>query len=196
MGVNFGITMRAEIDPSKLQKEVEKELSVQIYGKTVVPVSQGVFAEMRDALEEHIKSDVYAEWEPSKYLRRSEHTGMGTSLLESAENAQAIYKKDGYKWTSGLRYEPTAEHDNPEWSDPDMEPDRLIGRIEKKIPPYIYEPIRGEIPKRPFWQNFVTEMIEGGRLARTVETILKEKGIAEPGDSIRDVLREESDGNY
>ena len=52
------------------------------------------------------------------------------------------------------------------------------------------------IPERPFWQNFIEELIEGGRLERTVEAELKRRGIAEPGDHITGVIRDDADGNY
>ena len=202
MGLGYDINVEVREGFNQISKEVEKELQKKLYGGAVAAVSSAVATELRDVLGFHIRHDVYDAYEPTgliHYERRSENSGLGTSLLESADedNAQSIFKLESNgSWTSGIRYEPTAEHENYEWSDPDLEPDRLISRIEKKDPPYNFEPKKGKIPKRPFWQEFVAEMIEGERFAKTVEEILKEKGIAEPGDSITGVVREESDGNY
>ena len=202
MSLGYDIKVETKEDFNQIAKEIEKELQKQLYGGAVAAVSDAVAKELRDVLGFHIRHDVYDAYEPKgliHYERRSEHRGLGTSLLESADedHAQSIFKLESNgSWTTGIRYEPTAEHEHYEWSEPDLELDRLISRIEKKEPPYNYEPRTGKIPKRPFWQEFVTEMIEGGRFAKTVEEILKEKGIAEPGDSITGVIRDESDGNY
>ena len=202
--MSLGIEMKVEAkeDFNQIAKEVEKDLQRQLYGGAVAAVNEAVVAELREILRRHIRDDVYGRYTPQgemKYLRRSEHQGLGTSLRESADedHAKSIFNmKSGGVWESGICYEPTAEHENAEWSDPDLEPDRLISRIENKDPPYHFEPKKRKIPKRPFWQNFVEEMIEGGQFARTVEEILKEKGIAEPGDVISGIIRDESDGNY
>ena len=202
MSLGIDIKMEVQGDFRQIANDVERDLQKQLYGGAVAAVNDAVVTELRDVLGFHIRHDVYEAYEPKgliHYERRSKHRGLGTSLLESADedHAQSIFKlESGGKWVSGISYEPTAEHENYEWSEPDLEPDRLISRIENKDPPYNYEPRRGKIPKRPFWQEFVTEMIEGGRFAKTVEEILKEKGIAEPGDSITGVIRDESDGNY
>ena len=202
MGVDFDIKVEAQGDFNQIAKEVEKDLQRQLYESTVAKVHDAVVSESREVLQRHIRDDVYGMYQPQgelHYIRRSDKTGLGTSLLESADekHAKSIFQlKSGGVWESGIRYEPTGEHANFEWSDPDLEPDRLIGRIEKKDPPYNFEPKKRKVPKRPFWQNFVEEMIEGGQFAQTVEKILKEQGIAEPGDTITGVTRDESDGNY
>lgn len=203
MSLGYDIKVETKEDFHQIAKEIENDLQRQLYGGAVAAVNEAVVSDLREVLRRHIRDDVYGMYEPSpdaeiKYLRRSEHTGMGTSLLESADekHAKSLFElKSGGVWVSGISYEPTGEHENMEWSDPDIEPDRLISRIENKVPPYNFEHKR-KIPKRPFWQNFVEEMIEGGQFARTVEEILKEKGIAEPGDTIMGVTRDESDGNY
>ena len=176
---------------------IEKEAKLILNAKVSREISNTVYADMKEALEQHVKDDVYRSYYPEKYLRRSEKPSFGTSLLKSAETAKQIgpFDYSTMEWVTGLDYEPTGEHENYEWYGVDG--DLLIGRIEKKEPPYQYEPRNGKgIPERPFWQNFIEELIEGGRLERTVEAELKRRGIAEPGDHITGVIRDSSDGNY
>jgi hypothetical protein len=181
---------------------IEKEAKLILNAKVGEEISNAVYADMKDALEEHIRDDVYSHaiYEPKTYLRRSEHRGMGVSLRKAVtkkEYTQQIGPFDyaTMEWVAGLSYEPTGKHENLDWYGVDG--DLLIGRIEKKEPPYQYEPRKGKgIPERPFWQNFIEELIEGGRLERTVEAELKRRGIAEPGDHITGVIRDDADGNY
>lgn len=178
-------------------EEIEKEAKLILNAKASREISNAVYADMKEALEQHVKDDVYRSYYPEKYLRRSENPSFGTSLQKSAETAKQIgpFDYSTMEWVGGLDYEPTGEHENSEWYGVDG--DLLIGRIEKKEPPYQYEPRKGKgIPKRPFWQLFVEELIEGGRLERTVEAELKRLGIAEPGDHITGVIRDDADGNY
>ena len=176
---------------------IEKEAKLILNAKVGREISNAVYADMKEALEQHIKDDVYRSYYPQEYLRRSENPSLGTSLLKSAETAKQIgpFDYSTMELVAGLEYEPTGEHDNSAWYGVDG--DLLIGRIEKKEPPYQYEPRKGKgIPKRPFWQMFVEELIEGGRLERTVEAELKRLGIAEPSDHITGVIRDGADGNY
>lgn len=196
-GIEFDVEVRE--DAESIRKDIEKEIGYKLYGPDMHSINIALYEDMKDALWTHIKEDVYAGYQPTEYLRRKDHTGMGESLLDTLKNkerTQNIAEMKNGKLIFGLSYEPTAEHENPEWIDPDMTPDQLIGRIEKKQPKYNFNPKKGEIPDRPFWQNFVSEMIEGGRFARVLDDILKQTGIAEPGDSISGVMRDSSDGNY
>lgn len=179
-------------------EEIEKEAQRMLTAEKCRAVSNAVYADMKEALEAHIVDDVYDAYSPTQYLRRKDHESMGVSLLKSAENAQQIgpfdYSSRDY-WVTGLAYEPSGEHENIEWSDVDG--DKLISRIEKKDPPYRFEPRKGpKIPKRPFWQLFVEELIESGRLERSVKRELIAQGIAEPSDNITGIIRHNEDGNY
>lgn len=203
MSIGIDVKVVVTSTAEQIQKEVETDVQRQLFaGNAVVKVHEAVVTELRDVLGFHIRHDVYEAYTPTgevHYKRRKDNGDFGTSLLKSADkdHAESIFDLEhGGRWKSGIRYEPTAEHENWRWSDPDLKPDELIGRIEKKEPQYNFNPIRGEIPDRPFWQDFVTEMIEGGRFASTLEKILKEQGIAEPSDTITGITRDSSDGNY
>lgn len=179
---------------------IEKEAKTFFTASVARELANVVYADMKEALEQHIREDVYQEYpDPKMYKRRKDDPRRGTSLLASVDDVNYTKQIGPFDYTTGqvvagLSYEPTGEHENWRWSD--ASGDDLIGRIEKKDPKYNWEPKNGEIPKRPFWQRFVEEMIEGGRFARVVEAELKRRGIAEMTDHITDVVRDNADGNY
>lgn len=193
---SIGITIEASGFES-----IKKEADLIFTARVARELANVVYADMKDALESHIKEDVYWEYTPKKhgYERRSEDPRRGTSLIAAVEDEDYTKQLEPYDYSvgavvAGLSYEPTGEHENRWWSDTDG--DELIGRIEKKDPKYNWEPKDGSLKKRPFWQNFVEEMIEGGRFARVIEEELKRRKIAEPTDHIDGVTRDNSDGNY
>ena len=180
--------------------EIEKEARKIITAAKGRAISNAVYADMKEALEAHIRSDVYKGYYPKMYKRRSDEPRRGISLAESVTDQRYTKQIGPFDYASmelvaGLSYEPTGEHDET-WRWSDASGDALIGRIEKKDPPYNWEPKKEKIPERPFWQLFIEEMIEGGRFARTVEAELKKLGIAEPEDHITGVTRQNEDGNY
>ena len=73
--------------------------------------------------------------------------------------------------------------------------DDLIGRIEKHDPEYNWLPKKGkQIPNRPFWQNFVDEMVDDAELERFFVNAMKTQGFEiEIGCGVE---RETSDGKY
>lgn len=141
----------------------------------------------KDALRKHIREDVYSEsvYSPKVYRRRSEHKGLGTPLdyLEKP-NAQIIPPSGGnvnghLVVTSRLYYNPTGEHKKAKWHTADHSD--LIGRIEKKSPPYTWG--QDQVPPRPFWQNFINEMVGDGELEKSFVRHLKrtEKDVVSDG---------------
>lgn len=178
-------------------EELSREAGSLLSAAVARQVSEAVFSEMRDSLDSHVRDDVYgAPYTPKEYVRRSQHPEYGTSLRKSAQEAESIGPVDyeTMEWAAGLRYEPTGEHEHKAWSE--LDGDELIGRIEKKDPAYTFESKKKPIPKRPFWQNFVWDQIEGGEIEKTLDRVLKELGIAEAGDKIDGVIRGDEDGKY
>ena len=182
-------------------EEAEREARLVFSAAKARELSNAVYADMKEALEIHIRSDVYKAYDPKQYKRRSDDPRRGISLAESVVDDRYTKQIGPFDYTigyavAGLSYEPTGEHTET-WRWSDTSGDELIGRIERKDPPYNWEPKKGpKIPERPFWQLFVEEMIEGGRFARVVEEELKRMGIAEPTDHITGVIRDDADGNY
>lgn len=180
-------------------EELKKEVKNGVLRNHIQGISAAVCSELKDTLWRHVKEDIYHEYSPKEYLRRKDHPKFGTSLLQSAEDAEPLGEGGFYlngEWIAGIRYEPSTEHKISRWSD-GISSNELIGRIEKKEPAYNWEPKNGpKIPERPFWQNFVEEMIEGGGFERVLERELKKRKIAEPDDLITGVVRESEDGIY
>ena len=69
---------------------IEKEAKLILNAKVSREISNAVYADMKEALEQHVKDDIYRSYYPEKYLRRSENPSFGTSLLKSAETAKQI----------------------------------------------------------------------------------------------------------
>ncbi len=151
-----------------------------------------------ETLRKHIDSDVYRAYKPKIYERRSDDPSLGTPLNDMGKNVTQFKPFGGktsdtsFSVTGGISYDPTGEHQNSEWSD--VNENALIGRIERKSPPYNWEPKNGRLKPRPFWQNTVSEMTDGGEAERAIIWAFGEKGIELDMDS--GVERESSDGDY
>lgn len=195
--MSANITMKIEATGFE---DIEKEAMKILTPSKWREISNAVYADMKDALDSHIQSDVYHEYIPKMYKRRRDDPRRGISLAESVEDERYTKQIGPFDYASmelvaGLSYEPTGQHEET-WRWSDTNGDKLIGRIEKKDPPYNWEPKGEKIPERPFWKRFVEEMIEGGRIERILETELKRLGIAESTDHITGVIRQSEDGNY
>ena len=117
--------------------------------------------DMVDCLAEHIQSDVYgADFFPTEYERRGENGGL---LDMNGNTTVSPVGDDGIQ----MDYEPSGEVDPPnKYGDQDyLDGDALIGRIEHLDPPYDWT---RRPPARPFFENFVTELVEGGRAEETL----------------------------
>ena len=105
-------------------------------------------------LIEHIEKDVYGKWQPKDYIRRGTDGG-----LADIENSDFSIDPDSVK----LTYLPSGETDQAEFP---IHGDALIGRIERREPNYDWN---GHQPgNRPFFTNFLGEMIEEGRAERAL----------------------------
>ena len=133
---------------------------------------------MAACLVEHIGNDVYLAYpEPEVYVRRWRKNG---GLLDLDSNL----KKGGAADEARIEYDPSGY--SPQWENP-ADGDELIRRIESKNPQYEW---KKDMPARPFFQNFVYEMIEGGRaenvLVDGINRADKDLGIVADGDIVRD----------
>lgn len=158
-----------------------------------------VQADMKESLAAHIQKDVYDAYTPKEYERRVDHAGTGIPIIAS-ENIDPIgpfsganADKTGFSVTAGIDYNPTGFYPGrDDWSNVDE--NELIGRIEKKSPPYEYEGEQRKIPKRPFWQKFVTEQTGGNALGDSFVRAMAMRGIVVGGETT--VIREAQDGDY
>lgn len=131
---------------------------------------------MEDCLASHIEADVYSKYDPQDYIRRKGSGGLS--------DLNAYLKKGGSADEARVEYTPSGA--SSQWENP-VDGDELIRRIESKTPQYEW---KKDMPARPFFQNFVSEMIEGGRAEMTVvdwlNRIDKELDVVADGGVARD----------
>lgn len=140
--------------------------------------------EMRQCLQDHVERDVYGKFQPTEYVRRGESGGLAD--MKATATVYSDERDGGMNLT--LLYQPSgAEDGEGEPVDPHVDGDDLVDRIEKRDPEYNW---RRKPPKRPFFSNFVQEMIDGGRaeetLVRAMNTADTALQVAESGGLIRE----------
>ena len=128
---------------------------------------KSALADAQDALKRHIVKDVYEAYSPTVYKRRSKNSSLGTPLSDMDAYSTVIEPAGGnvngnLQVTSRLVYNPQGGHKVQKWHDQDY--NSLIGRIEKKSPAYTWG--NDIVPERPFWQEFISEMIDQKELER------------------------------
>lgn len=122
--------------------------------------------DMRSCLTEHIVEDVYDAYTPDYYARRISDGGLLDIDKNTAGSPLPSLSAAGVEIE--LQYEPDGRtNGNGEPVEPHLDGDELISRIEKKDPHYNWNVDERSIPERPFFRNFVEEMI-GGRAEKTM----------------------------
>ena len=148
---------------------------------------QALADDMRSCLQDHVEYDVYSKFQPIEYVRRGESGGLAD--MRSSATVYSDERDGGMNLT--LLYQPGGAADGEgEPVDPHVDGDDLIDRIEKRGPEYNWT---RKPPKRPFFSNFVQEMIDGGRAE---ETLVRAMNAAEPALGLTEsggVIREEKD---
>ena len=157
--------------------------------------------EAREILKQKIITEVENDdvYEPKVYKRRSEGSGRGAPLSDMDAYSQiiepvAVNVNGNLQVTSRLYYNPQGGHKVSKWHTADY--DELIGRIEKKDPPYTWEPKNGEIPARPFWQHFVNQMVDEKDLERFFISAINMYDTSLDIQADGDLIRESRDGTY
>lgn len=140
--------------------------------------------DMRLCLQDHVEADVYDRFQPTEYVRRREDGGLDD--MRASTTVYSDERDGGMNLT--LLYQPSGATDGEgNEIDPHVDGDDLINRIEKKDPEYNW---RRKPPKRPFFSNFVQEMVDGGRaeetLVRAMNTAEPTLGMAEDAGMIRE----------
>ena len=180
MELTIGISGLESLDKDLKDMQTRIETAVRNSMDTI-----GV--QMKDALKTHIETDVYDAYTPTVYKRRSEHPSLGTPLNDMDANTYIFNKGAGVT----LVYLPTGDHAVSKWSGADG--DNLVGRIEKKSPAYNWGD--DDVPERPFFQNFVSEMTDEGELERFFMEAMAGNGFIVESDG-SGVIRESEDGYY
>ena len=117
--------------------------------------------DMAQCLAEHVQKDVYDQFTPTEYQRRGDDGG----LADIEGNAAFVLGADSVS----MDYQPSGESEQVRYP---LNGDALIGRIEHLNPEYDWT---RKPPARPFFENFVTELIEGGRAEETLVRAMNER---------------------
>lgn len=209
------IELDFELDGLGTLEQDSKEIIEYIYMLLQYKVLPKVQEDMRDALNRHIEKDVYEAYpKPKRYERRRN----GENALNDLDNpdifmrssviaTQPYGSQNGngeFSLSAGIYYTPSGKHHVKRWSSDtpeeeqyslgvyNVDGDLLIGRIEDKTPDYNW----GDgVPKRPFWQKFVTELVEDEGISVSVAEALKTAGFDVQMEK-DDVIREPQDGDY
>lgn len=166
-----------EADLAALEKQVKSAFRAS---------RQQLADDMRLCLQDHVEADVYDKFQPTEYVRRREDGGLDD--MRASATVYSDERDGGMNLT--LLYQPSGAADGEgEPVDPHVDGDDLINRIEKRDPEYNW---RRKPPKRPFFRNFVEEMLGG----RAEETLVRAMNGADPALGMAadmGVIREEDD---
>ena len=165
--------------------EISKEYQVfntKVYYATQVGL-MAVGSELTKQLQKHIQTEVYDAYTPQEYLRRIDYGG-GVPII-SAQNMDMEIK--GLSLV--FNYEPSGKNANYPTSKY-VNGDKLINAIENSD--YSWAGT-DNIPKRPFWNSFVDEMVGAKGQAETI--LVKGMNQAQPDLQVKSDGKIESDGN-
>lgn len=133
--------MRITAQINGLKEDLEKENK-----KIKIQIDRAlnyVASEMEENLRQHLWEDWHEKYFPKEYIRRTDNYSYGRPL-GGGKNFH-IEVKNGLLT---FDYEPTGKHQVTVWYDRDG--NDLIEWIQKE---------HGDIPPRPFWNNFIDEQI-------------------------------------
>ena len=194
------IDLRLQIEGQESLKEDYQSVMAEIVEK-IKYAAYTAQAEATEKLEEHIVEDVYKEWNPRVYTRRSddESRSLGEPLtsvryMDVTEPEEATDGHGNHLISTTLDYTPSGEHVVEKWHTADG--DELIGRIEHKRPRYTYNAANRYVPPRPFWQLFVFDMVENGGYAKLLKKAFATTGELDIEIGNDDIQLEPQDGEY
>ena len=142
-----------------------------------------VGSELTKKLQKHIQTEVYDAYTPQDYKRRVEYGG-GIPII-SAQNMDLHINGMSLTFT----YEPSGKNTNYPTSRY-ADGDQLIEAIENSK--YTWAGT-GDIPKRPFWNSFVDEMVGVNGQAETI--LVKTMNQAESDLQVKTDGKIQPDGN-
>ena len=197
--VQFNVSVAGIEGIDKEFAEFQKKL-----GSQVQKAMSAMEAPLKDDLFRHIEQDVYNAYKPKVYPRRRDNPEFGTALNDMDANVTFYNRGAGFT----LQYAPSGEHSgttadlpssSPYYDADDPRPikpnpvhgDELIRRIETGRG-YDWNVYPG---KRPFWQKFVNEEMDG-QLAQHFAEAMRSQGVQDLTVDWSDVVREDGDGEY
>ena len=173
-GTGIRLSFKVEFNENELKQEIANWGSTEMNPALAV-ANSAVAAIAKDALRKHIQTDVYDAWTPKEYIR----TGgiIDGSAIESTSGPALMI----------LEHFPSGESE--QWERP-VSGDAMIARVENGSG---YEWRRHPGP-RPYWKNFVNEMVDTGFAAAFDASMSAQLGANYEGGTI--VERESGDGDY
>ncbi len=159
-----------------------KTFNTKVYKATQAGLT-AVGSELTKQLQQHIQRKVYNAYEPKSYRRRVDFGG-GIPII-SAENMDLKLAPFSLTFT----YEPSGRNTNYPTSKY-VDGDKLINAIENSN--YTWSGTE-DIPKRPFWNAFVDEMVGANGQAETI--LVRAMNQAQPDLQVKTNGRIQADGN-
>ena len=173
-GTGITLSFKVEFDENELKQEIANWGATDM-NPALEAANNAVAATAKEALRKHIQTDVYDAWTPTEY-RRTGGLVDGGAIESSAGPALMI-----------LEHFPSGESE--QWERPASD-DAMIARIEGGSG---YEWRRHPGP-RPYWKNFVDEMITSSFAETFDSAMVAHLGNEYEGGTI--VERESGDGEY
>ena len=154
-------------DLEAMTPEIDKGI---YYGLTTVA------ADLPPLLQQHVRDDVYDEYAPDKYLRRSEYPEYGVPIDDIRNMYSKAYPQSRHMV---FQYFHKGAHslydDNPTYPQY-ISGDELLDVLESGSG-YSWEVGKKNIPPRPYWSNFVTDVVEKGKAERAFGSGFNTSGI-------------------
>ncbi len=118
-------------------------------------------SELTPALQRHVQRDVYAAYTPELYQRRFNHPQYGRSLFSEKNMSWNLVHRSGGQRGVEFTYEPSGQNTHYPTSYYYADADSLITVLQSDNG-YLWLKNGGIGEKRPFWNNFVDEVVKEG----------------------------------
>ena len=118
-------------------------------------------SELTPALQRHIQSDVYAAYTPELYQRRYDNPQYGRSIYSEKNMSWDLVNRSGGQRSVEFTYEPNGRNTHYPNSDYYLDGDSLITVLQEDRG-YLWLKSGSIGKERPFWRNFVDEVVQRG----------------------------------
>ena len=120
-----------------------------------------VASELTPALQRHIQKDVYEAYTPEQYQRRYANPQFGRSIYSEKNMSWNIVNRSGGQQSVEFTYEPNGRNTHYPNSNYFVDGDSLITVLQEDRG-YLWLKSGSIGKERPFWRNFVDEVVQSG----------------------------------